>query len=64
MKRRKLLRHLQNHGCSFLREGRRHTIYENVPRNLVSEIPRHPEIDASLVRKICKDLAVPPPSEK
>jgi hypothetical protein len=29
MKRRDLLRHLEKHGCEFLREGGNHTIYVN-----------------------------------
>jgi predicted RNA binding protein YcfA (HicA-like mRNA interferase family) len=64
MKRRKLLRHLEAHGCTFDREGAGHTIYENVPKRLKSSVPRHREIDAGLVRKICKDLDVPLPRER
>ena len=29
MKRRDLLKHLEAHGCVFVREGHGHTIYEN-----------------------------------
>jgi mRNA interferase HicA len=29
MKRRDLIRHLENNGCEFLREGGNHTIYVN-----------------------------------
>lgn len=29
MKRRDLIRHLEGHGCEFLREGRDHTVYVN-----------------------------------
>ncbi|MEA2045421.1 MAG: type II toxin-antitoxin system HicA family toxin [Euryarchaeota archaeon] len=51
MKRRKLIRHLEEHGCKFLREGRKHTVYYN-PSNLkTSTIPRHPEIVDALARK-------------
>ncbi|MEB3361446.1 MAG: hypothetical protein VKI42_04900 [Synechococcaceae cyanobacterium] len=46
VKRRDLLRHLQQHGCSLLREGGHHSWWH------------HPEL---LVRKICRDLAVPAP---
>ena len=29
MKRKDLIRHLEEHGCEFLREGSKHTIYVN-----------------------------------
>jgi hypothetical protein len=37
MKRTQLLKHLKKYGASFLREGRRHTIYQK--GQLKSEIP-------------------------
>lgn len=41
MKRRDLLRHLEKHGCEFLREGGNHTIYGN--RHAQKQIAtRHP----------------------
>ena len=61
MKRRELLRHLQQHGArSFVRAA-------GIPGGLIpgkkrrSAIPRHNEIDDYLARKICKDLDVPKP---
>jgi predicted RNA binding protein YcfA (HicA-like mRNA interferase family) len=64
MKRRKLVRHLEGNGCACLREGARHTIYFNAAKGLTTAVPRHPEIKAGLVRKICKDLEIPIPREK
>ncbi|MGH7202350.1 MAG: type II toxin-antitoxin system HicA family toxin [Planctomycetaceae bacterium] len=64
MKRRKLLQHLGQHGCVIRREGARHTIIRNTVNGRQSEVPRHPEIDFGLVRKICKQLGVPAPSER
>jgi mRNA interferase HicA len=61
MKRRELLRHLQQHGCSLLREGSRHSWWVNPAKKRRSAIPRHTEIDDYLARKICKDLDVPKP---
>ncbi|WP_419166656.1 type II toxin-antitoxin system HicA family toxin [Candidatus Palauibacter sp.] len=58
MKRRDLLSHLAQHGCSFLREGGNHTLYINQMAQKVSTIPRHNEINRDLARKICKDLQV------
>lgn len=61
MKRDDLLRHLARHGCQFLREGGKHTIYVNRAANRVSSVPRHREINDFLARKICRDLQIPPP---
>jgi mRNA interferase HicA len=58
MKRTDLLRHLENDGCEFLREGSRHTVYVNRKEKKVSTIPRHREINDNLCRKICKDLGI------
>ncbi|MEQ1760495.1 MAG: type II toxin-antitoxin system HicA family toxin [Vicinamibacterales bacterium] len=61
MKRRDLLRHLEQHGCEFLREGGSHTVYINRTEKKASTVPRHNEINQELARKICKDLGVPRP---
>jgi len=61
VKRRDLLRHLEQSGCEFLREGGNHTIYINRPAKKASTIPRHNEINQDLARKICRDLQVPRP---
>jgi mRNA interferase HicA len=60
VKRWALLKHLREHGCEFLREGTRHTVYVNRAQRRSSTIPRHTEIPNSLARKICRDLGVPP----
>lgn len=61
MKRRDLIRHLEEHGCLLLREGGNHTVYINRRARKVSTLPRHREINDDLARKICKDLDVPAP---
>lgn len=61
MKRQDLIRHIEAHGCEFLREGGNHTIYVNRLAQRVSSIPRHREINDFLARKICRDLQVPDP---
>lgn len=58
MKRRELVRHLEQNGCLFLREGGKHTIYYNPSNNRTSAVPRHTEIVDVLVTKICKDLQI------
>jgi predicted RNA binding protein YcfA (HicA-like mRNA interferase family) len=44
MKRKALVRHLEDHGCEFLREGKKHTVYVNRAAQASSTIPRHREI--------------------
>ena len=61
MKRRQLLRHLKNHGCSLLREGANHSIYQNDETGAEAPVPRHTEIDDITARIICKELSIPRP---
>ncbi|MBP8985104.1 MAG: type II toxin-antitoxin system HicA family toxin [Syntrophobacterales bacterium] len=61
MKRRDLILYIEKNDCEFLREGSDHTVYVNRKEKKVSTIPRHREIDEYLARRICKDLAIPPP---
>ena len=61
MKLRDVVRHLEEHGCQFLREGGSHTIYVNRDKGKSSAVPRHREIKDFLVKKICKDLEIPIP---
>jgi predicted RNA binding protein YcfA (HicA-like mRNA interferase family) len=64
MKRTDLTRHLERHGCEFLREGGSHTVYVNRATQSSSTVPRHREINDFLARKICRDLQVPEPAGK
>ena len=61
MKRRDLVRHLEQHGCALLREGANHSIYVNRAAGKTSTVPRHTEINNDLAKKISKDLGVPVP---
>jgi mRNA interferase HicA len=61
MKRRDLERHLSVHGARLLREGGNHSFW-GLDKERSSAVPRHREIGAGLVRKICKDIGIPPPS--
>ncbi len=61
MKRKALIRHLEENGCEFLREGKKHTVYVNRAAQTSSTIPRHREIKDFLASKICRDLQVPDP---
>jgi hypothetical protein len=60
LKRRNLIRHLEDHGCQLLREVAT-TRYVSRAAKKTSSVPRHNEINNDLARKICKDLDVPPP---
>lgn len=64
MKRTKFLKHLHEAGCPFVREGGNHTIYGSADGSRQSVVPRHSEIKPGLVRKICRDLNIDPPTEK
>ena len=61
MKRKDLVRYLEENGAEFLREGANHTVYVNRKEKKASTIPRHREVDEHLVKKICKDLGIPHP---
>ncbi|MBI4810961.1 MAG: type II toxin-antitoxin system HicA family toxin [Ignavibacteriales bacterium] len=61
MKRIDVIRYLEQQGCKFLREGRRHTVYYNPMNRKTSTVPRHREIIDVLVRKICRDLGISSP---
>ena len=61
MKRVDLIRHLELHGCEFLREGSNHSVFVNRPAKKSTTVPRHREINEFLAKKICRDLQVPEP---
>ena len=58
MKRRDLIRHLDEGGCKLLREGASHTIYMNPANGVREAVPRHAEIKRHLARSICRRLGV------
>lgn len=59
MKRLDRIRHREAHGCVFLREGGRHTVYVNPISRKVSTVPRHREINEFMAKKICRELEIP-----
>lgn len=59
MKRLDLIRYLERHGCTLLREGGSHSVYVNRTTRKSSTVPRHREINDYLARKICRDLEIP-----
>ena len=60
MKRKELIRHLENYGCVLLREGAKHSRYINLANTEKSAtVPRHVEIAGLLTVKICRQLGIP-----
>ncbi|MEH2044382.1 type II toxin-antitoxin system HicA family toxin [Nostoc sp.] len=56
MKRRDLIKRLEEIGCVFIRHGGKHDWYQN-PRTKVSQpVPRHREIKEQLAKHIIKML--------
>ena len=57
MKRRDLIKQLEDMGCVFIRHGGKHDWYQN-PRTKISQpIPRHREIKNQLAKHIIKMLS-------
>jgi mRNA interferase HicA len=59
MKRRDLIKHITDYGATLLREGQRHSIYQQGKHK--TAVPRHTEVVDELARKICRDLFIPFP---
>jgi predicted RNA binding protein YcfA (HicA-like mRNA interferase family) len=62
MKQSNFIKHLQKQNCLLIREGGNHSIYQNQINKKITSVPRHKEIKNFLIRKICKDLEIQPPS--
>ncbi|MHB8511853.1 MAG: type II toxin-antitoxin system HicA family toxin [Actinomycetota bacterium] len=58
IKRRDLERYLLRQGCAVVREGGKHTVWENPSNDRRSTIPRHNEIPRVTARAICDQLGV------
>ncbi len=56
MKRRDLIRELEQAGCRLHRHGGRHDIYINPANGRKAPVPRHQEIKETLVRLIRRQL--------
>ncbi len=62
MKRRSLIRHLEQNDCYQFREGGNHSIWRNDATGQRPSVPSHNEIMDILVKKICRDLGIPSPN--
>ena len=56
MKRRVLLKELENMGCVFIRHGGKHDWYQNPNTKVSQPVPRHREINDNLAKHIKKML--------
>ena len=56
MKRRDLIRKLEEGGAVFIRHGGKHDWYQNPATKMAQPIPRHTEINEMLARSIIRKL--------
>jgi mRNA interferase HicA len=57
MKRRDLIRRLEELGCVLVRNGSKHDFYTNFRTRQSQPVPRHNEINERLARSIIKKLS-------
>ena len=57
MKRRDLIKRIEEFGCELLRHGGKHDIYHNPKTGATQPVPRHREVNEMLARKIIRDLS-------
>ena len=56
MKRRELIKKLEEMRCVFIRHGSRHDWYQNPRTKVCQPIPRHKEINESLAKHILRKM--------
>jgi mRNA interferase HicA len=56
MKRKDLIRQMEEMGCVFIRHGGKHDWYQNPITKVAQPIPRHNEINENLSKHIIKML--------
>ena len=56
MKRRDLIRELENMGCVLIRHGANHDWYQNPNTSVSQPVPRHREIKDALAKHVIKIL--------
>ena len=56
MKRKELVRQLEEMGCILIRRGRKHDWYQNPRTKIAQPVPRHNEISDNLAKHIIKML--------
>ena len=56
MKRRDLVKRIEQMGCVFIRHGKRHDWYQNPVTKMAQPVPRHTEIGEGLAKHILRML--------
>jgi len=56
LKRKDLIRRLEEMGCLFIRHGGNHDWYQNPKTKVAQPVPRHTEINDNLAKHIIKML--------
>lgn len=56
MKRRELIKKIEENGCILIRHGKKHDWYQNPLTKISQAIPRHTEIADNLAKHILKML--------
>ncbi len=57
MKRRDLIRKIEEHGALLIRHGGKHDWYQNPETKICQPVPRHNEINENLARSILRKLS-------
>jgi predicted RNA binding protein YcfA (HicA-like mRNA interferase family) len=57
VKRRELVRKIEETGCQLIRRGGKHDWYQNPRTRMAQPVPRHREINEFLARSILKKLS-------
>ncbi len=57
MKRRDLIKRLEEMGCVFVRHGGKHDFYTNFKTKQSQPVPRHNEINENLAKSIIRKLS-------
>jgi predicted RNA binding protein YcfA (HicA-like mRNA interferase family) len=57
VKRRELIRKIEEHGALLIRPGGKHGWYQNPETKICQPVPRHNEINENLARSILRKLS-------
>jgi mRNA interferase HicA len=59
MKRTKFIAHLNAHKCALLREGTKHSIFQNLITGVRVSVPRHASVLDTTAQAVCRQLGIP-----
>ena len=61
MKLNDLEKHMRAQGCVLVRQGGRHSIWQNPANGKAAPVPRHREVKENTVRSVLRQLEIPRP---